>query len=73
ILHGIFAGDFAGALDRAAAFARVCSAGNIDEAHDADATEPERARELTARASRLTQMSTELLACARMWRAGALD
>ena len=73
ILHGVFAGDFAVALDRASAFARVCSLGCVDLAHDAEAIEPERARELTARASRLAQIAEELVACARLWRSNSLD
>lgn len=73
ILHGVFVGDFAVALERAAAFARVASVGCVDLAHDADRTEPERASELTARAARLATIAEELSACARLWRAGSLD
>ncbi|MGV1033875.1 MAG: DNA-directed RNA polymerase subunit beta [Microbacteriaceae bacterium] len=73
ILQGVFAGDFGVALDRAAAFARVCSVGCIDLAHDAEPSEPQRASELTARASRLALIAEELTSCARLWRHGLLD
>ena len=73
ILHGVFAGDFAGALERAAAFARLCSLGSVDLAHDADATEPQRAHELTTRAARLAVIAEDLVASARLWRLDSLD
>ncbi|MFM6974307.1 MAG: DNA-directed RNA polymerase subunit beta [Agromyces sp.] len=73
ILHGVFQGDFAGALERAAAFARVCSAGYVDFAHDSDADSAERARSFTVRAARLATIAEELTSCARLWRAGSLD
>ncbi|QEO15284.1 DNA-directed RNA polymerase subunit beta [Agromyces intestinalis] len=76
ILHGAFAGDFAVALERAAAFCRVTSAGTADLADDADAsdaTHPDRPAELTRRALRLTELADELAACARLWRHDALD
>ncbi|MGN6446153.1 DNA-directed RNA polymerase subunit beta [Amnibacterium sp.] len=73
ILRGVFAGDLALALDRAAAFSRVTADGSLDLADDADATEPQRAEVLTRRASRLTQLADELTASARLQRDGALD
>jgi hypothetical protein len=73
ILRGLFDGDFAVALDRAAAFCRLLSAGNTSLADDVDAAFPERATELTTRALRLSQTATEFAACARLWREGALD
>jgi len=76
ILHGVFAGDFAVALERAAAFARVVAAGFTSLADDADASDavnPERPRELTQRALRLTQLADELASCARLWRRDSLD
>lgn len=73
ILHGVFSGDFAGALDRASAFARVCSVGCVDLAHDADVSAPARASEFTTRASRLLSIASDLTSCARLWRAGSLD
>ncbi len=76
ILHGVFTGDFAGALDRAAAFSRVASAGFAslaDDADAADAVHPDRPGSLTTRALRLTQLADELTSCAKLWRRDALD
>jgi hypothetical protein len=73
ILRGVFEGDLALALDRAAAFCRVDANGSLDLADDADATEPQRAGVLTRRASRLAQLADDLSASARLQRDGALD
>jgi hypothetical protein len=73
ILRGVFTGDFAVALDRAAAFCRISAAGATSLADDADFTSPERATELTSRADRLAVTGDEFTACARLNRAGALD
>lgn len=73
ILRGVFEGDLALALDRAAAFCRVAADGSLDLADDADSTEPQRSGVLTRRASRLTLLADELSASARLERDGALD
>lgn len=73
ILRGLFEGDFAIALERAAAFCRVEAAGASSVADDQDAASPDRASELTTRALRLTTTADELASCARMSRAGTLD
>ncbi|PJJ73075.1 hypothetical protein CLV46_2657 [Diaminobutyricimonas aerilata] len=74
ILRGVFRGDFAVALDRAASFCRVAGAGAASIADDSDATAaPERASELTSRALRYDTTAAELTACARLWRRGELD
>jgi hypothetical protein len=73
ILRGLFRGDFATALDRAAAFCRITSAGCVSVADDVDVVTPERATELTRRALRLTLTGDELSTCARLDRAGNLD
>jgi hypothetical protein len=73
ILRGLFRGDFAVALDRAAAFCRVSAAGSASVADDVDAITPERASELTTRALRLDIIAEELTACARLYRSGTLD
>lgn len=73
ILRGVFEGDLAIALDRAAAFCRVSAAGCTDVADDVDATEPERAGDFTRRAARLARLAEELSACAGLWRTGSLD
>lgn len=73
ILRGAFEGDFGNALDRAAAFARVLSAGCASLADDSDLVNPERATQLTTQASRLAHTATEFSVCARLWRDGGLD
>lgn len=73
ILRGMFTGDFAIALDRAAAFCRVTSAGCASVADDLDDTEPERASALTTRALRLATTAAELSASSQLWRTGGLD
>jgi hypothetical protein len=73
ILRGVFEGDLGIALDRAAAFCRVESAGATSIADDQDAASPERASELTTRAARLATTAAELTACARLARSDSLD
>ena len=73
ILRGVFDGDLADALERAAAFCRVTAAGALSVADDQDAANPGRATELTTRAQRLVTTADELLACARLARADSLD
>lgn len=66
VLAGAFDGDFGVALERAAAFCAVISAGRADSAPAEPApTQAERA------ASMLTT-SEDLTACARLWRTGEL-
>jgi hypothetical protein len=73
ILRGLFTGDFGIALDRAAAFCRVSAAGATSVADDNELLNPDRATELTSRASRLAQTATEFAACARLHRSGQLE
>ncbi|GAA0997974.1 DNA-directed RNA polymerase subunit beta [Subtercola frigoramans] len=73
ILRGLFEGDFAVALDRAAAFCRLMSSGCASLADDAETTSEERATALTTRALRFHSIAAELTACARLWRSGSLD
>lgn len=72
ILRGVFRGDFAVALDRAASYCRVQAAGAVHLAGDYEATEPERARDLTRRALRLSGYGDDLTASATAWRRGSL-
>lgn len=72
ILRGVFAGDFALALDRAAAFAVVTGAGAVRAAHDDETTDAQRARARTRMAASLTDIADDLRACARLWRGDAL-
>lgn len=63
ILRGVFAGDLAVALERAAAFCLVVSAGRADVSPGANAV---------VSAQRLQSMARDLAVCARLWRAGGL-
>ncbi|WP_259606499.1 MULTISPECIES: DNA-directed RNA polymerase subunit beta [Microbacterium] len=72
ILRGVFRGDFAVALDRAAAYCRVQASGATHTADDYEATEPGRASDLTRRALRLSTYADDLTASASAWRRGAL-
>lgn len=73
ILRGVFDGDFAVALERAAAFCRIMSRGYASLANDAETASSERASDLTSRALRFSTTGTELSTCARLWRADGLD
>lgn len=73
ILRGVFEGDFADALERAAAFCRVSATGATSIADDLEPTEPHRSSELTRRALRFSQFAEDLVAGARLWREDALD
>ena len=73
ILRGVFIGDFAVALDRAAAFCRVISVGCTSVADDLETTEPLRSTELTTRALRFSTTAQEFGSCARLWRSDSLD
>ena len=64
ILRGVFVGDFAVALERAAAFCRVVSSGRAEIGAGP--------RELR-QAARLQDMAADLAAGAALWRAGALE
>lgn len=64
ILRGVFSGDLAMALERAAAFCRVVSAGRADISAGSDSAE---------QAANLLVMAEDLTAGARLWRAEALD
>lgn len=72
ILRGAFTGDFAGALERAAAFCRVQASGATHLADDYEPSEPERASALTSRALRLSTYAADLATAARLWRREAL-
>ncbi|MDY1006133.1 DNA-directed RNA polymerase subunit beta [Curtobacterium sp. CFBP9011] len=73
ILHGLYTGDFAVALERGAAFARLTAAGATSVADDADVSAAERASALTTRAFRLAELAEDLSAAAAMWRRESLD
>lgn len=68
ILAGVFEGDFAIALERAAAFCAVISAGRAALADEAEHSATE-----TERAARMLQTSHDLRASAALWRADDLS
>lgn len=70
VLAGAFTGDFAVALERAAAFCRVVSTGWAVIADDDP--DPERAQQRTRRAADLLRTGHQLEAAARSWREGRL-
>lgn len=72
ILRGVFRGDFAIALERAAAFCRVQVSGATHVADDYETVAPERATRLTARARRLHTFANDLVAAAGLWRVDGL-
>lgn len=73
ILRGAFRGDFAVALERAAAFCRVQASGATHLADDYEPTESSRASELTRRALRLSTFAQDLAAAAALWRSSGLS
>lgn len=73
ILRGVFSGDFAMALDRAAAFATVTAAGAVELALADEPVHPDRASARTMLAARLSDIAEALRVSARMWRADSLD
>ncbi|MBC9823857.1 hypothetical protein [Terrabacter sp. MAHUQ-38] len=64
VLQGVFEGDLAVALERAAAFCRVVSAGRADISSGDESAE---------QAANVLVMAEDLTVCARLWRAGTLD
>lgn len=73
ILTGVFEGDLAIALDRAAAFCRVVSAGRASRADEDDQQDPTGAGRRTQRAAAMLTTAEDLEICARLWRADNLD
>ncbi|MFB2596884.1 DNA-directed RNA polymerase subunit beta [Herbiconiux sp. P17] len=73
ILRGLFTGDFAIALDRAAAFCRIMSQGCASIADDAEIGAPETASTLTTRALRFETIGADLTQSASLWRSDNLD
>lgn len=73
ILTGIYSGDFAIALERGGAYARVIAAGQHQHAERLEITNPEAAAALEHRSVKLQRTATELELCATAWRQGRLD
>ncbi len=72
ILRGVFAGDLATALERAASYCRVMALGAADLADTRDTHDDVHAATLTTRALRYSTLSQDLHAGARRWRDGTL-
>lgn len=72
VLRGVFGGDLAVALERAAAFARVVVAGRVRRADDIEAGDPVGAAALTRSSSALLGTAEDLEAAAGLWRCGEL-
>ncbi|GAB3581998.1 hypothetical protein [Calidifontibacter terrae] len=73
ILTGVYEGDFGTALDRAAAFCLVISAGRVHRADQEDGRDDPRAASLTTSAAAMRTTGVDLERCARQWRSGDLD
>ena len=72
VLHGVFAGDLAVALERAGAFSRVVVAGRVHRADDVEPVDPTGADALTRSSSALLGTAEDLEAAAALWRSGEL-
>jgi hypothetical protein len=72
ILTGVFTGDLAVALERAAAFCRVSSTGRARRATDLEPTDALAAAAMTRSAAALLTTAEDLEGAARLWRAGEL-
>ncbi len=68
VLHGVFAGDLAVALERAGAFCRVVVAGRVHRADDVEVDDPTGAEALTRSSSSLLRTAEDLEAAAALWR-----
>lgn len=74
ILRGVFAGDLADALERAAAYSRLIGAGAADLADAEDrAGAAHRGAEHTTRAHHYVALADDLRAAAHRWRHGSLS
>ena len=73
ILRGVFTGDLAIALERAASYCRVMSLGAAALADDRDFHDDRHAEELTGRSLRYATFADDLKAGAYRWRQGTLD
>ena len=73
VFSGVFSGDLAVALERAAAFCRVVATGSALDADLVEEHDTGRAATLTMRAGSLVGTAEDLERAAALWRAGALD
>lgn len=73
VLSGVYTGDLAVALERAAAFLHVLAAGAAFDADHLDVLDPEGASRTTRGAASLVRTAEELAHAAALWRGGRLD
>lgn len=73
VLSGVFAGDLAVALERAAAFCRVLAVGAAFDADYVDTVDAGHALQMTRGAASLVRTAEELEHAASLWRAHRLD
>ncbi|GAB2450207.1 hypothetical protein [Xylanimonas ulmi] len=73
VLSGVYAGDLAVALERAAAFCRILATGAAFDADAREVADPHGADRMTRGAAGLVRTAEELEQAAGHWRAGKLD
>lgn len=73
VLSGVFAGDLAVALERAASFCRILATGAAFDADAREVADPGAALRMTRGASSLQRTAEELEHAATLWRADRLD
>ncbi|GIG23718.1 hypothetical protein Cch01nite_44420 [Cellulomonas chitinilytica] len=73
VLSGVYAGDLAVALERAAAFCQVLATGAAFDADHLDDVDPAGALRTTRGAASLVRTAEELAHAASLWRAGRLE
>lgn len=73
VLSGLYAGDFAVALERGGAFCRVLATGAAFDADHLDLSDTDAAGRLTRSASSLVRTAEELEHAAALWRSGQLE
>lgn len=73
VLSGVFAGDLAVALERAAAFCRILAVGAAFDADSVDRVDSDQGTRLTRGAASLTRTAEELERAAAKWRSDRLD
>lgn len=73
VLSGVYAGDLAVALERAASFCRILATGAAFDADAREVADPDGATRMTRGAADLVRTAEELERAATGWRAGTLD
>ncbi|WP_415803576.1 hypothetical protein [Isoptericola cucumis] len=73
VLSGVYAGDLAVALERAASFCRILATGAAFDADAREVADPHGADRMTRGAADLERTAEEMEHAAASWRAGVLD